>query len=266
MSNPIPKSKLDEVADTIYRDPDELHLSEFQAARLLRMVKEAEHIDYLRASTHRMMIYYQSNKYREAKEEIRNLIPFLSGNASLYRKLIGMSLRIAAFDELVSIINSLDIDMLKQMDEVGRKGVLIGLSLPTLVSGGTKDNLAQLELFKEHFTGIVEQRANREATARIRDLQAILKRQNFCTEKIKELFKILSKLVSDRGVRILTIAVSVPDDEILIELFVLNSIDEVLALDDALFQLAYDKKLINELTALSVSFHPTSMETLANDA
>lgn len=266
MSNPIPKTKLDEVADTIYQDPDELYLSEFQAARLLRMVKEAEHIDLLRASTHRMMIYYQSNKYREAKEEIRNLIPFLSGNASLYRKLIGMSLRIAAFDELVTIIDSLDIDMLKQMDEVGRQGVLIGLSLPTLVCGGTKDNIAQLELFKEHFTGIVEQRANREATARIRDLQAILRRESLYPNKIKELFNTLSKLVSDRSVRILTIAVSVPEDEILIELYVLNSIEEVLTLDDALFQLAYDKGLLNELTALSVSFLPTTLETLANDA
>jgi len=68
MSAPIPKTKLDEVASVIYNDTDNTHLSEFEAARLIRMTKEGDKLAPIRAKKHRMVIHYLAGNYGESKK------------------------------------------------------------------------------------------------------------------------------------------------------------------------------------------------------
>jgi hypothetical protein len=74
MTAPKPKSKLDEVSQVIFNNPDNVYLSEFQAARLEKMTRDAESVDFLRAKKQRMLIYYQSGQYSKAKAELTSLI------------------------------------------------------------------------------------------------------------------------------------------------------------------------------------------------
>ncbi|NAS06213.1 hypothetical protein GPS47_11520 [Acinetobacter haemolyticus] len=261
MSTPEPKSKLDEVAEIIYRDSDNLELSEFQATRLLRMTREGEKIDPIRAKKHRMMIYYLSGQYANAKIELISLIPYAKQNIDLYIQLIAVALRIGAFIEISKIVSEVDLATLISSSKGKRKELLADLGAPFCLIGDFSMGVSNIERIEEAMgkTGYDDLKINLDSSKHMLQVYELLKLDK---NKIKNLMEVVEDMIAFHKIRIFGVLISTPDDEVLIDLGVNQSIENIVRLNDELFDKAFDLGLANELTALSLNFTPVDMDQL----
>ncbi|MEI2556500.1 hypothetical protein [Acinetobacter pittii] len=261
MSAPKPKSKLDEVAEIIYKDTDNLVLTEFQTSRLLRMTREAESTNFVRAKKHRMMIYYLSGQYTKAKKELISLSPYAKKNIGLYIQLIAIAMRIGAFNEVSQISSQIDISTLITSSVGERKELLSNFGAPFCLIGDFEEgqnNMTRIEnamrdLDYEGFEDIFESS---------KKIFQVYQSLHLDQEKVKRLMEILEDIIALNKIRVLGAQISLPDNEVLIDLGINKPIENILKLNDELFDRAFDCNLTNELTALSINFTPIDLSQL----
>jgi len=98
-----------------------------------------------------------------------------------------------------------------------------------------------------------------DGSKHVREVYLKLKIDN---EKAQNLMGLVENIIIKNKVRILGAFISTPEDEILIDLGVNTSVDNIIKLNSDLFEQAYDNDLMGELNALSINFTPINMEEL----
>lgn len=267
MSAPKPKSKLDEVAEVIYNDTDNLFLTEFQATRLIRLTQAAtvSDLEFIRAKKHRMVIYYLAGQYEKSKEELVSLIPYVANNLDLYIQVTAIALRIGAFLEISNIASKINISVILSSADKKRRSILEDLWTSFYLFGdydrGVENDLRIRDFLKlnDEYDYLNEVLDSTEY------MRNVYRNLNLDSNKVKKLFSVLEDVVVKNKVRILGVFHSTPMDDILIDLGVNNSLEEILKLNDSLFDLAYENDLINELIALSINFSPMDLESTKHE-
>ncbi|MDQ9818422.1 hypothetical protein RFY44_05945 [Acinetobacter bereziniae] len=261
MVAPIPKTKLDEVAGIIYNDTDNIYLSEFEAARLIRMTKEGDELEPLRAKKHRMVIHYLAGNYSEAKKELKTLIPYTKENLDLFIQVTAIALRIGAFKEVTLAANTIDINKILTTNNPDRLSIISDFGAPFYLLGdfdmGIK-NIERIEkaLFTENNENL---KGKLDRSKLLRDIYLKLGLNN---DKVQNLTALVESVIHQNKVRVLGAFISTPEEEMLIDLGVSAPIDAIIKLNDELFELAYENNLMEELNALSINFSPIDVEQL----
>lgn len=261
MVAPVPKTKLDEVASVIYKDTDNIYLSEFEAARLIRMTKEGDKLEPVRAKKHRMVIYYLAGNYSESKKELVSLIPYTKTNLDLFIQVVAIALRIGAFKEITFAASKIDVKTILSTDDPNRLLIISDFGAPLYLIGdfemGSK-NIDRIEKFLlNEGNGAFKEMLDR--SKHMREIYLNLKLNN---EKVQNLTDLIGTVTSNNKARILGAYISIPEDEILIDLGVNATVDNIIKLNDDLFEQAYENNLMKELNALSINFTPIDTEQM----
>lgn len=265
MNVPTPKSKLDEVSKIIYNNPDNVYLSEFQAARLEKMTKDAESVDFLRAKKHRMLIYYQSGQYVKAKAELNSLIPYVSGDGNLYIFLLAIAVRIGAFSDLSRISANLDAEAVLSLPQSHRVPVLTNMSTFSFFTGGFEGVIMNLSRIVDRLIEVddsLEASKLKQAQNQLQASSNIYRSLNIEDAKVNRLAETIEKFIVKHKIRVLGIMPSTPEDELLIDLGVSNSVQEIIGLNNKLFDLVYEQGLVDEFNTYSINFSPITKEQM----
>ncbi|ALV73076.1 hypothetical protein [Acinetobacter johnsonii] len=265
MTAPQPKSKLDEVSEVIYSDPDNTFLSEFQATRLERMTKEAESLNFLRAKKQRMLIYYQSGQYSKAKEELKSLVPYIPGNGKLYITLAGMAVRIGAFAELCKMSSKLDAEAILGLPKEYRVPVLSTLSTSFVFTGNFRERvmdlgriIADLRTDEENFKG-VDVDFLRDKMEHFSNIYSAL---DINSARVRLLADTVEEFIAKNKIRVLGLSTSLPDGEFLIDLGINKPVEEIIQFNNGLFDLVFERDIVEEFNAFSINFSPINEEQL----
>lgn len=265
MTAPKPKSKLDEVSQVIFNNPDNVYLSEFQAARLEKMTRDAESVDFLRAKKQRMLIYYQSGQYSKAKAELTSLIPYISGNGNIYITLVGMAVRIGAFAQLNKILANLDAEAVLSLPQAYRFPVLKNLSTFSFFTGRFEETIMNFSRIVERLKVIsddLEYLNLEDIQYQIESFSNAYEALNIDSFQIEKLTITLEKFIEKHSVRVLGLMTSMPSGEFLIDLGINKSIEDIVYLNDKLFDAVFEQGVIDEFNAFSINFSPINEEQL----
>ncbi|WP_353168624.1 hypothetical protein [Acinetobacter sp.] len=261
MVTPIPKTKLDEVASVIYNNTDNTYLTEFEAARLIRMTKEGDKLEPIRAKKHRMVIHYLAGNYTESKKELISLIPYTKKNLDLFIQIIAIALRIGAFKEITLAANTIDVKTILSTNDPNRLSIIGDFGAPFYLIGDFDMGIKNIDRIEnaflaegnEHFKGILD---------RSKHMREVYLKLQLNNEKVQNLTSLIETVTSNNNARILGAFISTPEDAILIDLGVDAPIEDIIKLNDELFEQAYENSLMDELNALSINFTPIDTEQL----
>lgn len=259
MSAPKPKTKLDEVADIIYKDTDSIYLEEFQEARLIRLTRSGDSIDPIRAKKHRMVIYYLSGKYEESKKELISLIPYTKQDLDLFVQVLALAKRIGAFQVITEVASKIDLSMLFAHNDERRQSILDSLGAPFCLIGDFSEGVKNMERIHKALEskGDIVLSKNFDNSKQMREAYLQLSLDG---NKVKKLMSFIEEIVARNKIRVLGVFISTPDNEFLVDLGVNDSIDKLIRFNDELFDIAYTNKLTEELNSLSINFSPIDME------
>lgn len=260
MSAPKPKSKLDEVAEYIFKDTDRIFLSEFQKTRYIRMTIESNRIDYVRAQKQRVIIYYLSGDYKEAKKAAELLIPYVVRDLKCFMHIFAISLRIGAYDLITNAIIKLSESCVFNEDNLSKK-VLENLGSPLYLIADYQKGLESIERIHNYLLAKKNDSLldsfNYTTNMRITYLNLNLQHDN-----MRRLIAIVEDIIFRHKLRIISTSLALPNDELLLSLSVNKPTEDIFNLNNELFDIAYENGLSNELNALSINFTYIDMDQL----
>lgn len=245
MSNPIPKTKQQEIYEILEKvGPHEL-LSEFAYGRCLRLLKSIETLtvqdeyQMLRAFVEH---YYNNlaaaNAYAEEMCNISTNLRVLRNADYIFRQNMNYPASVSVYNKIAHIGERLNMNI--------QDVIPSDIELPISLSG------------KSSLIGFNIDLLGNNLSAKVSHLQDIIEELDVSSEDLLKLINAIHSTVLELKARCISVEYSYIEDDFLVLIYVNKTFEDIYALNDMVFEKCYENKLTEVLKKVSYYFVPFS--------